>query len=313
MKIEDRIKGCIYGVAAGDALGACWEGWRPTQIMGKFGRVTEMESFGTWQLGEFTDDTWLTLAAARAYSGDEFDPESAAKAMVIWMSVNGRGIGVLTNRALAHIRSGRAQWYEAGTKALASMGNNRGAGNGSLMRCSPTGLVRKYTDLDRIIDESSMVSEMTHSDMRCKAACSGYNILLAAIFDDVDPQQALNTAWIRTQPMNAEVSDTFQRAIRREDSYFDVNDMQGIGYVVRALDRALVAYTDAIDGDSGFEEYICDIVTEGGDCDTNAAIAGGLLGAYYGFDVIPKRWVDKLMWKDELDEAVDLLVEFRGK
>lgn len=33
----------------------------------------------------------------------------------------------------------------------------------------------------------------------------------------------------------------------------------------------------------------------GGDTDTNAAIAGALLGAVYGRDAIPVQWFDKLL------------------
>ena len=33
----------------------------------------------------------------------------------------------------------------------------------------------------------------------------------------------------------------------------------------------------------------------GGDTDTNAAIAGALLGAVYGRQAIPKQWVEKLL------------------
>jgi ADP-ribosyl-[dinitrogen reductase] hydrolase len=33
----------------------------------------------------------------------------------------------------------------------------------------------------------------------------------------------------------------------------------------------------------------------GGDTDTNAAICGALLGAVYGLDAIPTRWVDPVL------------------
>jgi len=33
----------------------------------------------------------------------------------------------------------------------------------------------------------------------------------------------------------------------------------------------------------------------GGDTDTNAAIAGALLGAVYGLDAIPAQWKDKVL------------------
>lgn len=35
-------------------------------------------------------------------------------------------------------------------------------------------------------------------------------------------------------------------------------------------------------------------VQTGGDTDTNAAITGGLAGAWFGFSAIPARWVDAL-------------------
>lgn len=39
-----------------------------------------------------------------------------------------------------------------------------------------------------------------------------------------------------------------------------------------------------------FEAALIDVVNRGGDADTNAAIAGALLGAYWGEEAIPARW-----------------------
>lgn len=42
------------------------------------------------------------------------------------------------------------------------------------------------------------------------------------------------------------------------------------------------------------EEAVCAAANLGGDTDTNAAITGGLAGAWFGFSAIPARWVDAL-------------------
>ena len=43
-----------------------------------------------------------------------------------------------------------------------------------------------------------------------------------------------------------------------------------------------------------FEECLATTVNQGGDADTTGAIAGGLAGAYYGFEDIPRRWLKKM-------------------
>lgn len=44
-----------------------------------------------------------------------------------------------------------------------------------------------------------------------------------------------------------------------------------------------------------YEEAMRDILFRNGDTDTNAAIAGGLLGARWGIDGIPKKWRDSTL------------------
>jgi hypothetical protein len=40
---------------------------------------------------------------------------------------------------------------------------------------------------------------------------------------------------------------------------------------------------------------LADTIARGGDTDTNAAIAGALLGALHSADAFPQRWVDRLL------------------
>ena len=38
-----------------------------------------------------------------------------------------------------------------------------------------------------------------------------------------------------------------------------------------------------------------DVVNRGGDADTNAAVTGALLGAFWGEQAIPRRWRDAVL------------------
>jgi hypothetical protein len=44
-----------------------------------------------------------------------------------------------------------------------------------------------------------------------------------------------------------------------------------------------------------YSEAIRDMLLQGGDTDTNAAIVGGLIGAWQGFTSIPKDWVSSVL------------------
>jgi ADP-ribosylglycohydrolase len=63
------------------------------------------------------------------------------------------------------------------------------------------------------------------------------------------------------------------------------------GWVIVAFQNALWQLLNA----PSLEEGVVDTVMRGGDTDTNAAIAGALLGAVYGRHAVPKQWVDELL------------------
>jgi len=70
-----------------------------------------------------------------------------------------------------------------------------------------------------------------------------------------------------------------------------------LGWVLIAFQNALWQLLNA----SSLEDGVVDTVMRGGDTDTNAAIAGALLGAVYGRNAVPGRWVEKILTCRPLD------------
>jgi ADP-ribosyl-[dinitrogen reductase] hydrolase len=106
MKQIERFRGCLLGLACGDAVGTTVE----FQPRGAFTPVTGMTGGGPFglQAGEWTDDTSmaLCLAASLTQSGG-FDPRDQMDRYCAWMnegymSSNGRcfDIGITTSSAL---------------------------------------------------------------------------------------------------------------------------------------------------------------------------------------------------------------------
>src|SRR5579862_6488188 len=135
LKMKNRSRGALIGLAVGDALGAAVEFQRP----GSFAPVTGYRSGGPHGLdaGEWTDDTSMALALADSIAKAGWDLNDQADRYVQWWktgkySVNGRcfDIGITTRSALGN--------YVADKDALASGDRSeRASGNGSIMRLAP--------------------------------------------------------------------------------------------------------------------------------------------------------------------------------
>lgn len=82
----------------------------------------------------------------------------------------------------------------------------------------------------------------------------------------------------------------------------DLPDQAG-DYVLDSLTLAVTAVLDP----RRPADVLPDIVAVGGDTDTNAAIAGGLLGARGGATSLPARWLDVLQFADEFHAAANRL------
>jgi hypothetical protein len=79
-----------------------------------------------------------------------------------------------------------------------------------------------------------------------------------------------------------------------------LDDEKSMGYTLRTLGAALWAYWHA----TSYKEGILKIVLSGGDADTNAAVAGAILGAKFGIDQIPEEWKSGLLYASMLHNKV---------
>ena len=79
-----------------------------------------------------------------------------------------------------------------------------------------------------------------------------------------------------------------------------LDDEKSMGYTLRTLGAALWAYWHA----TSYKEGILKIVLSGGDADTNAAVAGAILGAKFGIDQIPEEWKEGLLHASMLHDKV---------
>ncbi|MEV0136627.1 ADP-ribosylglycohydrolase family protein [Dactylosporangium sp. NPDC050688] len=309
---RDRVAGGLLGVHAGDALGATVEFSSWASIRDRYPDglrdVVGGGPFG-WSPGDATDDTDLTRAVLLAYlSPGEDVVRAAADNMVAWLRGEwpGRRPGAEPRDIGGATRAGLVRYLQTGDPRASGAGLGR-ADNGSLMRCIPTALA--VTDQSRRIRESMEISAITHDDPRCTVACAAYNEIAAALLAGAAPDaavmvgQAVATRLI--QPAAVEAIG-YGRQLRPAmlavtGQTFLADD--AAGYVLDSLSLAVAAVLDA----RPLVEVLVDIVRIGNDTDTNAAIAGGLLGVRDGASAIPTEWLSLLQFADEFITAADAL------
>jgi ADP-ribosyl-[dinitrogen reductase] hydrolase len=300
--VIDRFRGCLVGLAVGDALGAPAEFLKEHQVAKAFGVLRDFHDSPEYDAGEFTDDTSMALALAEAIiDAGTVDAESISEAFIRWMRTDGRGIGGLTYQALRLIEKGSSP-IDAGLKAWEST-DRTSAGNGAVMRCAPVGLLH-WRNQGMLIHDSLLTSRITHYDPRCCWSCVAVNSAIAAMLRDEEPFDAA---------LKAVAGQCRELEYALHDSQTDglgVMDLDGsdMGYTLLTTQAAFAALREH----DSFEQGVISMVHKGGDADTNAAVAGALLGARYGLSAIPSRWVDELEGLERVLAAADGLFKLAG-
>jgi ADP-ribosylglycohydrolase len=281
-----RVQGCLLGQLAGDALGSMVEFKTAREIgqmyPGGLREIGPSPVFGTLA-GQPTDDSELALALGRTLVAHGFDVEQIAAAYGDWHESHPFDEGIATGKALSDIGAVRRRGGSAADTARRSADPNTQA-NGALMRQSPLG-IWGYA-LDPIVLDSYVRADtqLTHPNPVCQDASAAFVVALAAVIReglDGPAAYARACAWDKAHGHSRKVTQALAAAQTERPNY-----EQSIGHVPIALQNAFYQALHA----SSFAEGVVDTVMHGGDTDTNAAIAGALLGAIHGAGAVPDQW-----------------------
>jgi ADP-ribosylglycohydrolase len=311
-----RIVGGLFGVAVGDALGVPVE-FRSREAVRR-DPVLDMRGYGTHNQpkGTWSDDTSTTLCLVEELlsrrPGEPLSDDALTAILdrlLRWRDDDlwtARGdvfdIGNTTTYALSKWKAG-IPLHDVGIR------DEKSIGNGSLMRSLPVAIAYVNASDAALLDAAHAVSRLTHAHPRAQMACGIYclyarsllrgNSLDVAYRDAVDGAMSAYPAY-----RHAAYSDElghFASFLSGELLRRDESEVKTDTYAVDTLEAALWTLHRARD----FRDAVLTAVNLGLDTDTVGAVTGGLAGIRWGFDAIPKTWIQTLARSDELRDVFE--------
>jgi len=271
-----RAQGCLLGQLAGDALGGLVEFQSPEEIRRKYpNRVRELADGGTWGTlaGQPTDDSEMALMLARMLMKQgRYVAEEARKAYVF------------------RLQSAPFDCGSTVSSGLRGRPNHESQANGALMRISPLGVFGSNYELAQVSEWAQQDAALTHPHPVCRQANA---LFVMAISDAVATGKGAQELYnqIRTWAEAIKIDASLMKTIADASTTPPFDYIRQQGWVLIAFQNALWQLLHA----QSLEEGVVDTVMHGGDTDTNAAIAGALLGAVYGKEAIPAQWSEKVL------------------
>jgi ADP-ribosylglycohydrolase len=294
----DRILACLNGIATGDAIGKQTEmlsrkdvlRWYPQGVRGFEGtpggiipRYVE-NSKREWRIGETTDDTERTIAVARA---------------------------IITDRRVSHVSIGREmlacrksvhpgvkslwEFHQAGDPVRIATSHD---GCGAAIRVAPVGIFHRSTSLNELVRGARSASISTHGGPVAFAAAAATAAAVSAAIDGADRDQvlemALKAAALAESQLPGRFGPVFARAVRGIHQHLaslgplEPSALAACWFPDQPLTIVPLALALATIMRSA-EEAILLAANVGGDSDSVASIAGGILGAMYP-DTVNPRW-----------------------
>jgi ADP-ribosyl-[dinitrogen reductase] hydrolase len=314
--MNKKIRGALLGVVVGDILGEPYENQKTT-VSQTPPSVSEFKQYPM-----YTDDTEMTLITlAHIIHFKEIRPASLA----IEYAANAssfRKYGGNAKRTQKVICQRPELWESAGLETL----KEGSWGNGCLMRLMPIALWSSKHDL---FDNITKILVSTHNNPEALSCSMTFCLLIKLLINNAVEPSGVQTRYLPTAEdflitvINLSQNDRLLcklNMIRQKLIISDVqlslpdlrlwiqNNVTEIG--IRAVDTfaiiiaVMVYHLKHKTQEWKPHEVLSFIISLGGDTDTNASICGGLLGALYGDDWLPAKWVNAIPDYRRIEDAI---------
>lgn len=297
----DQFRGLLYGVALGDALG------KPYEF--RYGRMPYSPQLSSGQARYISDDTEMMLALLKAIRISsvkkgflDYNREDAIYEYILWSKSDVEDIGGNTRTLFFHpITRGKdhaVKMYERVFDELTSHPKEKWSqSNGCLMRCAPLAFFIG-SERSSLIDVPEWIQdcEISNPHLLCLHVTDLYfrmirNLLLAKSKDSrgYNPEP-LTPSWSDNPAVCNAIRDALEASelLSITDSRHkvrqgprEVNKQRG--WILHAFYFACVAYVCPFDSFTQAMDFIIGCHLDS-DTDTNAAIAGAILGCKYGYE-----------------------------
>lgn len=331
----DRYKGCMFGGAVGDALGAPVEFMKLAEIRSVFGKqgiADFAKAYG--RKGAITDDTQMSLFTAEGLlracvrgreKGICHGPSVVHHAYVRWLNTqgeksksafNGTKDGLLIGISELHSRRapGNSCLSALRAKEMGTMETpiNNSKGCGAVMRAAPVGLVME--DPQSVFDMGCEIGAVTHGHPTGYLAAGHLAAIIHKVVSGIRIGSAINETrdLLKARPHHEECLRAVELAENLSKTSTpspEVIEKMGSGWTAEeALGISLYC---AMVAEGDFSRGVLLAVNHSGDSDSTGAITGNILGAQLGKSAIPDHWLKQLELRELIEEvSYDLFVKY---
>ena len=282
--IKERFQGCLLGLAVGDALGGRFEGMDKDWIAKRYSSPQQLIQNPPTENLYYTDDTQMMIGVAEALCEDREITEQTLCRKFVDNYMPSRGYGRGARRILEAMEDGKD--YRSVAANYFSGGSY---GNGAAMRVAPVGLLF-YSDIEKVIAQSRLSALPTHTH---ELGIEGAQLLAAAIAILCNMNE-WNAENFYDKLMPYCQSTEFKSQLDKAYMAKDCEDLLAIGNAITALDSVPTAIASFTLSPHCFATTIGNVILNGGDTDTIAAMAGALSGVFLGKNAIPTNLLSAL-------------------
>jgi len=324
----EKVKGCYWAFALGDAMGMPVEFNQIDMIKERYGEqgIQEPKSWAIW-----TDDTEMTFAVTNALlslghvdsianKSEEEIGTAFGREFIKWFDNMGHAPGVTCKTEVYKLISKSPEnWHE--------VGKNNSKGCGTAMRAAPLGIwfadalkpeiqhgTGKYHNL--LFKVSRIQSEITHGHKAATAGSLASAYAVALAINNIAPEQMI----AKIEKYCGSIHRDFEKCLNKLREALNKRDKNeykteldaihsiGLGWVgEEAFSMALYS---AIRAPEDLKSCLRIAVNHNGDSDSVGCIAGSILGASHGIKIVPKDWIDRLAEKKRMIDLLDRLSDF---
>lgn len=327
----DKIKGCLIGGAAGDALGYPIEFWKENQIFAKYGErgITEYNKDISSGKALISDDTQMSIFTADGLlqNNDKSILENIADSYQNWLYTQlysfdyyywgknrpafssklneipelyiCRSPGITCTSELKLLRLNNIK-----PESYISERRNNSKGCGGVMRVAPIGCI-KTDDVNKLCYLGAEAAAITHGHplgfIPAAFLVCVVNKIIYSNDSDLhtiikDSKKITNELFAKKYKKYIKIFNSIiDLAVKlSKNTNSDINNIHKIGRGAVAEETIAIALYCSLRYVDDFSSGLIAAVNHGGDSDSTGAVTGNILGAITGVDNIDNKWKDDL-------------------